>query len=130
MPRGKKTVEEPSGDATPVKELLEALEADRKRQQEQEKKRSEEHRELMGVLVGFERVATAYKWPDEMWKLVPLLTGRALAAYANMDQEAAKDYGNVKKAILRRFDINKETYRQRFRTMKKAETQLHSWAYI
>uniref|UniRef100_A0A1X7U6M9 SCAN box domain-containing protein n=1 Tax=Amphimedon queenslandica TaxID=400682 RepID=A0A1X7U6M9_AMPQE len=181
MPRGKKTVEEPSGDATPVKQLLKALEADRKRQQEEEKKRSEEHRELMQVLVGlakgrgrtfkrddasseeesgtdagghsagravvgkeptltkfsekdtdvehfltgFERVATAYKWPDEMWvlKLVPLLTGRVLAAYANMDQEAAKDYGYVKKAILRRFDINKETYQQRFRTMKKAEIQ-------
>uniref|UniRef100_A0A1X7TB93 CCHC-type domain-containing protein n=1 Tax=Amphimedon queenslandica TaxID=400682 RepID=A0A1X7TB93_AMPQE len=60
-----------------------------------------------------------------MWvlKLVPLLTGRALAAYANKDQEAAKDYGNVKKAILQRFDINEETYRQRFWTMKKAETQ-------
>uniref|UniRef100_A0A1X7VA14 SCAN box domain-containing protein n=1 Tax=Amphimedon queenslandica TaxID=400682 RepID=A0A1X7VA14_AMPQE len=64
MPREKKTVEEPSGDTTPVKELLEALEADRKWQQEHKKKCSEEHRELM-----------------------------------------------------------RETYRQRFWTMKKAETQ-------
>ena len=29
-----------------------------------------------------------------------------MAAYANMDQEAAWSYKRVKKAILRRFDIN------------------------
>ena len=73
---------------------------------------SEKDTDIEHVLTGFERVATAYRWPDELWvlKLAPLLTGRALAAYANMDQEEAKSYKNVKKAILRRFDINEETY--------------------
>ena len=86
---------------------------------------SEKDTDIEHFLTGFERVATAYKWPEELWvlKLVPLLTGRALAAYANMDQDAAASYRNVKKAILRRFDINEETYRQRFRSMKKSETQ-------
>ena len=45
-------------------------------------------------LTGFERVARAYKWSEDMWvlKLIPLLTGRAMAAYSNMEQEMARDY--------------------------------------
>ena len=76
-------------------------------------------------LTGFERIATAYMWPDERWvlRLAPLLTGKALAAYANMDAKAARSYQNVKKAILRRFDINEETYRQKFRSTRKTGSQ-------
>lgn len=86
---------------------------------------SEKDSDIEHFLTGFERVATAYKWPEKIWvlKVVPLLTGRAIAAYANMDQGAAEEYESVKKAILRRFDINEETYRQRFRSLKKSETQ-------
>ena len=53
-------------------------------------------------LTGFERVARAYKWSEDMrvLKLIPLLTERAMAAYANMDQEMATDYEEVKQAIL------------------------------
>ena len=40
-----------------------------------------------------------------------------------MDQEEAKSYKNVKKAILRRFDVNEETYRQRFRSTRKTGPQ-------
>uniref|UniRef100_A0A1X7U211 RNA-directed DNA polymerase n=1 Tax=Amphimedon queenslandica TaxID=400682 RepID=A0A1X7U211_AMPQE len=186
MPRGRKpktratdeTVDdEGSQGSISVRDLLDVMEKERKRQSEEQKQRAKEHQELMKVLVdimkqkrcgrdegdsssdesedeagegrvvggrepvltkfsekdtdiehfltGFERVATAYRWPDECWvlKLVPLLTGKALAAYANMDSEAAKNYQSVKKAILRRFDINEETYRQRFRSTKKKEGQ-------
>ena len=86
---------------------------------------SEKDTDIEHFLMGFERVATAYRWSDELWvvKLAPLLTGRALASYANMDQEEAKSYKNVKKAILRRFDINEETYRQRFRSTRKTGPQ-------
>lgn len=75
-------------------------------------------------LTMFERVANAYKWPDNVWvlKLAPLLTGKAQAAYANMDSDKAQNFDEVKQAILKRFNINEETYRQRFRsTKKKAE---------
>ena len=53
---------------------------------------SEKDTDIEHFLTGFEMVATAYRWPDELWvlKLDPLLTGRALAAYANIDQEEAK----------------------------------------
>ena len=44
-------------------------------------------------------MARAYKWSDDMW-VIPLLSGRAMAAYANMDQEMEKDYEEVKQAIL------------------------------
>ena len=53
-----------------------------------------------------------------MLKLIPLLTGRPMEAYANMEQEMAKDYKVVKHALLHRFDINKETYHQRFHSVR------------
>ena len=53
-----------------------------------------------------------------MW-VIPLLSGRAMAAYAIMDQEMEKDYEEVKQAILHRFDINEETCCQRFRSVRR-----------
>ena len=71
-------------------------------------------------LTMFERVANAYKWPDDVWvlRLAPLLTGKAQAAYANMDAAKSKEFEEVKQAILKRYNINEETYRQRFRNTK------------
>lgn len=45
-------------------------------------------------LTMFERVANAYKWPDDVWvlKLAPLLTGKAQAAYANMNSGKSKEF--------------------------------------
>ncbi|XP_011405491.1 PREDICTED: zinc finger and SCAN domain-containing protein 9-like [Amphimedon queenslandica] len=59
--------------------------------------------------------------------LAPQLTGKALKAYAAMENAAdAKDYMKVKEAIFQRYDINEETYRQRFRSahIKRTETPL------
>ena len=69
----------------------------------------------------FERVANAYKWLDDVWvlRLASLLTGKAQAAYANMDAAKSKEFKEVKQAILKRYNINEETYRQRFRNTKK-----------
>jgi broad specificity phosphatase PhoE len=36
-----------------------------------------------------------------------------------MDVEKIGDYDELKRAILRRYDINEETYRQRFRSYRK-----------
>ncbi len=51
------------------------------------------------------------------------MSGRA-QAYAALNSEAAFSYTKVKEAILRRYDVNEEIYRQRFRTasMKTGET--------
>ncbi|KAL1279928.1 hypothetical protein QQF64_014528 [Cirrhinus molitorella] len=56
-------------------------------------------------------------WPVEEWsfRLVPLLTGQALDAYLAMDEERAGVYADLKEALLEKFNISAETYRQRFR---------------
>ena len=68
---------------------------------------SEADTDIEQYLTGFERIATAYKWPKGTWtlRLTPMLTGKAMAAYANMDHAQAGDYDQVKAAILRRYDI-------------------------
>ncbi len=58
---------------------------------------------------------TAHEVPENRW-LAPQLSGRAQQAYAALNSEAASGYTKVKEAILRRYDVNEETYRQRFRT--------------
>ena len=86
--------------------------------------RLSESDDIEHFLTTFERLAQAYNWPPDMWvlNLAPLLTGKAQSAYASMDKERAREYQPVKEAILKRYDINEETYRQRFRkTVKKEE---------
>ena len=58
----------------------------------------------------------AYKVPNERWvyKLASQLTGRAQQAYAAMPTADAGKYEEVKAAKQRRYDINAETYWQRF----------------
>lgn len=65
-------------------------------------------------LTTFERLATAYQWARGDWAvcLVPYLTGKARGAYVAMDMEEAMDYDWVKEAILMKYEINEEVYRQ------------------
>ncbi|KAG1926090.1 gag-pol fusion protein [Pimephales promelas] len=49
---------------------------------------------------------------------VPLLTGKARSAYVHMDIEETLDYDQIKSAILSKYAINPETYRQRFRSLE------------
>lgn len=76
-------------------------------------------------LTMFERVALTANWPRGSWALhlVPLLDGRARAAYVAMDSEDIGDYQQVKDAILRKYEINKDTYRQRFRSSTGREDE-------
>uniref|UniRef100_A0A1X7VDJ8 Protein kinase domain-containing protein n=1 Tax=Amphimedon queenslandica TaxID=400682 RepID=A0A1X7VDJ8_AMPQE len=55
----------------------------------------------------------AYEVPKECWayRLAPQLTGKAQQAYAAVSSDSAKKYDEVKTAILRRYNINEETYR-------------------
>ena len=54
----------------------------------------------------------------------PQLTGKAQQAYAALSADEVKSYGTVKTAIIRRYNINDETYRRQFRAAKlrKEET--------
>ncbi|KAJ0037126.1 hypothetical protein NL108_017458 [Boleophthalmus pectinirostris] len=74
--------------------------------------------DMENYLLRFERIAKTWRWPEEEWacRLVPLLSGKALEAYSAMDEERAHCYGDLKEALLAKFDISPETYRQQFRS--------------
>ncbi|KAF7642819.1 hypothetical protein LDENG_00250170 [Lucifuga dentata] len=67
----------------------------------------------------YERIAAACQWPKHDWvfHLIPLLTGKARSAYVHMDGDDSLEYDKVKTAILRKYDINPGTCRQRFRSL-------------
>lgn len=67
-------------------------------------------------LITFERIAAVCWWPKEGWAfcLIPLLTGKARAAYVHMDVEDSLEYEEVKSAILKKYDIN---FNQQFRSL-------------
>ncbi|KAK2858219.1 hypothetical protein Q7C36_006138 [Tachysurus vachellii] len=73
--------------------------------------------DIESFLHRFERLARTWRWPEEEWsyQLVPLLSGQALEAYLAMDEDRAEDYAELKEALLEKFNISPETYRQRFR---------------
>ena len=76
-------------------------------------------------LTTFERIMEAHEVRRERWlyQLAPQLTGKAQQAYAALPPDEAKNYDAVKTAILHRFNINEETYRQRFRTLKPKDEE-------
>eukprot|EP00063_Salmo_salar_P026974 XP_014001809.1 PREDICTED: uncharacterized protein LOC106572279 [Salmo salar] len=73
--------------------------------------------DIENYLLRFERMAKTWQWPELEWacRLVPLLTGKALEAYTAMDEGLSNVYKGLKEALLMKFDISSETYRQRFR---------------
>ena len=83
--------------------------------------------DVEAYLTTFERLMVAYKVDETLWvfKLAPQLTGRAQQAYAALSAEDAGSYKALKEAILARYDISEETYRQRFRTTTKKNGESH-----
>ena len=82
-----------------------------------------ENDDIEAYLTTFERIMVAHEVKKERWsfKLAPQLTGKAQQAYAALAPEEVGNYDAVKTAILRRYNINEETYRQRFRRIKPKE---------
>lgn len=83
-------------------------------------------------LTTFERMATAYAWEKASWaiKLVPLLTGKARSAFVAMNTEETMDYEKVKEAVLKKYEINIDTYRQRFRAMSVLSEETPQELYV
>ena len=110
-------------------ELMERMLNDFSKKDDKETKRDKETMALTRLtdkddiesyLTTFERMMTAYEVDAARWvyKLAPQLTGKAQEAYAALTPEEAQSYPSVKSAILRRYNINDETYRKRFRSLK------------
>ena len=51
--------------------------------------------------------------------LAPQLAGKAQQACAAMDGELTVNYGEVKAALLRRYDITEETHHKKFYSTRK-----------
>jgi predicted transcriptional regulator len=83
--------------------------------------------DIEAYLTTFEQTMTAFKLPQEQWvyKLAPQLTGKAQKAFAAMETTGAGKYMDVKAAILQRYNINEETYRQRLRSIRPKEDETH-----
>lgn len=86
-----------------------------------------ESEDIEAFLTTFERMMQVYEVREDRWafKLAPQLTGRAQQAYAALNADDAAKYKEVKAAILRCYDINEETYRQRFRTTRRKEGEAY-----
>jgi hypothetical protein len=65
----------------------------------------------------------AYEVQPNRWafKLAANLSGRAQQPYSVMKGTDATSYDKLKEAILQRYDITEESYRQRFRLCKKKD---------
>ena len=59
----------------------------------------------------------AHEVGKDKWS-APQLTGKALQVFAAVSNEDSKGYNKVKKVIFQQYDMNEETYRPRFRTVK------------
>ena len=64
----------------------------------------------------FERYAQLQNWPPEEWALYlsALLKGKALEVYSRLTEQDAKDYGRLKAALLRKYELTVEGFRRRF----------------
>ena len=82
--------------------------------------------DIEAFLTTFERAVEAHGVEREKRAaiLAPQLTGKAQLAYAVMSNEDARDYDRVKATIFQCYDIYKETYCLRFRTVKPKENEM------
>ena len=80
-----------------------------------------EQDDIVSYITMFERLMTAFEIKYEKWafKLASHLSGKAQQAYAALSVDDAGDFEKLKNAILRRYDITEESYRQRFRSTKR-----------
>ena len=87
--------------------------------------------DLDAYLQRFERFAETAKWKKEGWasKLSALLSGRALEVYSRLSEEAAKDYDNVKMALMKRYDLTEDANlgHPNRKLMKVRSSLLYDW---
>ena len=75
----------------------------------------------------FERVATSLAWPKEVWTLLLqcVLTGKAQEVYSSLSSDDSLDFETVKHAVLRAYELVPEAYRQKFRGIRKPDSQTY-----
>lgn len=75
----------------------------------------------------FEHIATALRWPEEVWPLMLQckLVGKAQEVCSTLLLEESLQYEIVKSAVLRAYELVPEAYRQCFRNHKKSSNQTY-----
>lgn len=75
----------------------------------------------------FEKVAESLKWPIEYWSLMlqSVIKGKAQQAYSALSVDDASKYEVVKQAILSAYELVPEAYRQKFRSLRKIDSQTY-----
>lgn len=71
--------------------------------------------DIENYLLRFEQMLKTWQWPRDVWPY-RLLSGKAIEAYTAMDEDKSNSYPDLREALLAKFDISVETYRQRFWT--------------
>uniref|UniRef100_UPI001A9932FB neurotrophin receptor-interacting factor homolog n=1 Tax=Gasterosteus aculeatus aculeatus TaxID=481459 RepID=UPI001A9932FB len=62
--------------------------------------------------------------------LIPLLTGKARCAFVAMDPESTLDYDLLREAVLKKYEINSETYRLEFRALETSPEETPHKPYV
>ncbi len=79
-------------------------------------------KEVEAYFQAFEHIASALKWPSEVWSLMLQckLTGKTQEVCASLPLEESVQYETVKNVILRAYELVPEHYRQRFLSTKRS----------
>ena len=74
----------------------------------------------------FERYSEMQGWPKTDWALYlsALLKGKSLECYSCLAEAEARDYNKLKSALLRRFDLTAEGFRESFMKRKEIKMRL------
>ena len=83
--------------------------------------------DIEAYLTMFERMMAVFRIERARWSymLAPQLTGKAQKAFTALEDERAGDYDALKTAILHRYDISTETYRQKLWSVARKESESH-----
>ena len=73
----------------------------------------------------FEKKAAEHGWSENKWAALvsSKLTGKALKAYDALQLHECTDYWVLKTTVLRAYELQPETYRLKFRNLKKGREQ-------
>ncbi|XP_064631678.1 uncharacterized protein LOC135489969 [Lineus longissimus] len=86
--------------------------------------------DIEAYLGTFERLTTANECSRDSWasRLAAVITGKAREAYALMPTDTISDYDKVKLAILKKYQLGYEAYREKFRTSnKEPDERFQEW---
>ncbi|KAJ8038245.1 hypothetical protein HOLleu_15611 [Holothuria leucospilota] len=88
----------------------------------------EDTEDLDAYLQRYERYATNQGWQRVDWaiNLSALLKGKALEVYSRLPPVDANDYDKLKEALLKRFQLTEDGFRQKFRSVKPEEGETAS----